>query len=67
MYKFSLFYQTTQRIDEKEMDANMGRTKRGNANAQRNNNRRNQFELSEDLVEFNTDKKSMKSANANKE
>ncbi|KYD07842.1 hypothetical protein [Heyndrickxia sporothermodurans] len=35
----------------------MGRTKRGNANAQRNNNVKNQNEISEELVEFNTEKR----------
>lgn len=35
----------------------MGRTKRGNANAQRNNNVKNHNEISEELVEFHTDKK----------
>lgn len=44
----------------------MGRTKRGNANAQRNNNVKNQNEISEELVEFNTDKKSLKSKKFNK-
>lgn len=45
----------------------MGRTKRGNANAQRNNNVRNQNEISEELVEFNTDKKELNSKKSNKE
>ncbi|MGE8204885.1 hypothetical protein ACQKP0_10005 [Heyndrickxia sp. NPDC080065] len=45
----------------------MGRTKRGNANAQRNNNVKNKNEISEELVEFNTAKKDLKSKKWNKE
>ncbi|AGX02600.1 MULTISPECIES: hypothetical protein [Bacillaceae] len=38
----------------------MGRTKLGNANAQRNNNKKREGWTSEELVEFNTGTKSKK-------
>ncbi|GIN86586.1 hypothetical protein J6TS2_29720 [Heyndrickxia sporothermodurans] len=44
----------------------MGRTKHGNANAQRNNNAKKQNEISEELVEFHTDKKNLNTKKTNK-
>lgn len=44
----------------------MGRTKRGNANAQRNNNVKNQNEISEELVEFNTENRDQNNNKAKK-
>jgi hypothetical protein len=44
----------------------MGRTKHGNANAQRNNNVKNQNVMSDELVEFNTNKRQQKGNESNK-
>ncbi|CAM3912178.1 hypothetical protein [Mesobacillus zeae] len=41
----------------------MGRTKRGNANAQRNNNKKKGNGTSEELVEFTTGQKEKKQNN----
>ena len=45
----------------------MGRTKHGNANAQRNNNVKTQNVMSDELVEFNTHKRIHKGNESKKE
>ncbi|PAE24855.1 hypothetical protein CHI10_10965 [Bacillus sp. 7894-2] len=54
---------TTPDKTKKGADENMGRTKRGNGNAQRNNNKHRPQRTSEELVEFTTGSKERKENN----